>query len=138
MFDDIKNWVMNTLLPITVWLVVIGCFVAGVEFKDISFVCKNSSTSCTLEKRNYLNIKTSKKVFAPSEVKAVYVETYSACTGGRRHTRFVPRHLVRLVSRDKKDFVVFRNYSNYADANDAKQRIMNCVEHGPYPCKVKR
>lgn len=62
MFDDIKNWVMNTLLPIIVWLVVIGCFVAGSEFKDISFVCKNSSTSCTLEKRNYLNIKTSKKV----------------------------------------------------------------------------
>ena len=121
---------MNTLLPITVWLVVIGCFVAGSEFKDISFVIK--------EKRNYLNIKTSKKVFAPSEVKAVYVETYRASTGGRRHTRFVPRHLVRLVSRDKKDFVVFRNYSNYADANDAKQRIMNCVEHGPYPCKVKR
>lgn len=136
--ENNKNDVMDTLSATIFWLVIIGFFVACTAIKDISLVCKSPSKSCTLENKNYLNFKTSKKVFVPIDVKAAYVETYQASTGGRKYIRFVPRHLVRFVTKDKKNFVVFKNYSGYAEANDAKQRIMECVKHGPYPCKVKR
>lgn len=135
--ENNKNEVMDTLSATIFWLVIIGCLVACTAIKDISLVCKSPSKSCTLENKNYLSFKTSKKVFAPIDVKAAYVETYQASTGGRRHIRFVPRHLVRFVTKDKKDFVVFKNYSGYAEANDAKQRIMDSIKKGSYPFIVK-
>ena len=36
-----------------------------------------------------------------------------------------------------KSVTIFTDYFDYARANDAKQRIMTCIEQGPYPCKVK-
>lgn len=104
---------------------------------DKTFVCTSQYSYCTLESHNYFNIKKSKKVFIPKEVAFCDIESYQVRSGSRYHRRTETRYLVKLLDKKGKSVKLFTDYYYYAQANDAKQRIMKCIEKGPYPCKVK-
>ena len=138
-----RRYYGDDLIPIPwgtrFFIIFIALLILGGSLQlDKTLVCNGQYSYCTLESHNYFNIKKSKKVFIPKEVSLCDIESYQKRSGSRYHRTMETKHLVKLIDKTGKSVTIFTDYYDYARANDAKQRIMECIEHGPYPCKVKR
>ncbi len=137
-----RRYYGDDLIPIPwgtrFFIIFIALLILGGSLQlDKTFVCTGTYSYCTLESHNYFNIKKSKKIFIPKNVSLCDIESYKVrSTSKYRWTE--TRYLIKLLDKKGKSVTLFKDYYYYANANDAKQRIMKCIKHGPYPCKVKR